>query len=697
MTLFLRLYDYLNTHRRVCWMSLAFVCLLIGLAASRLRFEEDIVAFLPLLDEEREQMHRAQQAEDASRIYIVLSGETDGIDAYLTAYDQDTLLANIPIVTPYDPAYFEDILDKGMHQLPSVMTDVDYNQIESIMSDTAQLRQRLIHAREQLQMPISQYASLMLRHDPYGLFTEPLMRLRPQDTEAIQTLWIESPYGSTESRQNAILGEHLLAVADSVRKDFSHVSIEVVGAPVIAAGNAQRIKRDSAICLAISILLILLILIGSHFTGWHQIGGLVLSTAFGFAVGLAALGITAHTTSMIILGIGSILIGIAVNYPLHVLFHRRYTTTTRETLEQVLSPLIIGNITTVGAFLALLPMQATALRDLGIFAAAMLIGTILFSIIWLPQLMGDNYPLTKTTSKTAVQSGHSSRETRNLQSYKLLIPIIIVSILLGWQARYVQFDTDLSHINYMSPTQREIMSRLSLPAVDVQSNEQWNVFWQDHGEELAIILHEQASELGFRSTAFLPFEDCISREAQTILPFDYSRIAQALRSNFDYLGTVCSVLVFAFLFLSFSDRLRQPRQGFRLAFVAFLPMMLSWCWILGIMHLMDLQFNIVNIILATFIFGQGDDYTIFMVEGVLYERRTGQPMLPQYRNSILLSAAIMLVGIGVLILAKHPAMHSLGAVTLIGMLCVVTLAYILPPLLMSNYRKSQTSDQPQSL
>ena len=99
------------------------------------------------------------------------------------------------------------------------------------------------------------------------------------------------------------------------------------------------------------------------------------------------------------------------------------------------------------------------------------------------------------------------------------------------------------------------------------------------------------------------------------------------------------------------------------------------------MQLFGLQFNIVNIILATFIFGQGDDYTIFIVEGLLYEHRTGKQILPQYRQSILLSALIMLIGIGILALAVHPAMHSLGVITLIGMSVVLIMAITIPPLL----------------
>ena len=71
------------------------------------------------------------------------------------------------------------------------------------------------------------------------------------------------------------------------------------------------------------------------------------------------------------------------------------------------------------------------------------------------------------------------------------------------------------------------------------------------------------------------------------------------------------------------------------------------------MSLLGIHFNLVNIILATFIFGQGDDYTIFMTEGCQYEYAYRRPMLASYKQSIIISALIMFIGIGALIFAKH--------------------------------------------
>jgi 1-acyl-sn-glycerol-3-phosphate acyltransferase len=157
-------------------------------------------------------------------------------------------------------------------------------------------------------------------------------------------------------------------------------------------------------------------------------------------------------------------------------------------------------------------------------------------------------------------------------------------------------------------------------------------------------------------------------------------IANTLSNDFNYIGIACGCIVFVFLWISLGS--------IELAMVSFLPMAVSWIWILGIMAILGIKFNIVNVILATFIFGQGDDYTIFMTEGLSYEFAYRKKLLASYKNSIIVSALIMFIGIGTLIFAKHPALRSLGEVTVVGMLSVVMMAYLFPPLVF-NWLVSQ--------
>ena len=82
-----------------------------------------------------------------------------------------------------------------------------------------------------------------------------------------------------------------------------------------------------------------------------------------------------------------------------------------------------------------------------------------------------------------------------------------------------------------------------------------------------------------------------------------------------------------------------------------------------------ISFNIFNIIISTFIFGLGVDYAIFMTNGLIKEYETGNLHLSIYRNINKFYLFITtILGVGVLIFAKHPALYSIALVSLIGIL-----------------------------
>jgi 1-acyl-sn-glycerol-3-phosphate acyltransferase len=70
-----------------------------------------------------------------------------------------------------------------------------------------------------------------------------------------------------------------------------------------------------------------------------------------------------------------------------------------------------------------------------------------------------------------------------------------------------------------------------------------------------------------------------------------------------------------------------------------------------------------------------------LLTGCAYEYAYNKKLLASYKTSVTLSAITMLIGIGSLVFAVHPAMRSLGEVAIIGMICVVAMAFVLPPLL----------------
>jgi 1-acyl-sn-glycerol-3-phosphate acyltransferase len=108
-------------------------------------------------------------------------------------------------------------------------------------------------------------------------------------------------------------------------------------------------------------------------------------------------------------------------------------------------------------------------------------------------------------------------------------------------------------------------------------------------------------------------------------------------------------------------------------------MLITWIWILGIMALVGIEFNIINVMISTFIFGLGDDYSIFVMDGLQHEYKTGKQSMASVRTSIFLSAITTILGLGVLIFAHHPALRSIAAIAIIGIVCVFIMSQTLEP------------------
>ena len=174
-----------------------------------------------------------------------------------------------------------------------------------------------------------------------------------------------------------------------------------------------------------------------------------------------------------------------------------------------------------------------------------------------------------------------------------------------------------------------------------------------------------------------------SGQKNTIV-IDRQEIASAfvdhVRHDFDLLVKLCLIFVTLTLVLSFG-RLET-------GLIAAVPMFLSWLWTLGFMGVFDIKFNIINIIVSTFVFGLGVDYSILMMRGLLLEYRFGRREMTSYRTSIFLSGFTTIVGVGVLILARHPSLHSIALISVVGLISVVLISYSIEPLLF-NYLVSK--------
>ena len=151
----------------------------------------------------------------------------------------------------------------------------------------------------------------------------------------------------------------------------------------------------------------------------------------------------------------------------------------------------------------------------------------------------------------------------------------------------------------------------------------------------------------------------------------------AVNDDFNWILFASSFLIFIALLISFGR--------IELTLMSFLPMLVSWFIILGVMGLFGIEFNIINIILSTFIFGIGDDFSIFIMDGLQSKYRTGRQTLDSHKTAIFCSAFTIVVGMGALMFAQHPALQSISLLSILGMLAVVLVAFTIQPIIFNFF------------
>ena len=803
---FLDIYDHLSKNKPLSVALLLVIIALCVFSALRLDYKENIADFLPTDPEKERYTSVYNDLSDQGQITVIFSADTthllgneaidammDAMDAFETnwkAADTASLVSNLRCKIDDNKVF--DAIDFIRENPPLFLTENDYHRMDSLLAEPNYVATCMGNIKRLLSMPTVSLVVDGVKADPLNLYSPALQRLnalnptqdyRMEDEYLFNArgdkgfAFFSSPFSGSDTKGNAQIVKLLDQVIERTESEHPDVKISAVGAPTIAVTNAQQIKKDSFLSISLAVVLIFGILMFTM-ARKRNLMWLGNSVLFGWIFALAVIALFKSSISIIVVGIGSVIVGIAVNYPLHYLDHIKQEPNKREALKDVIQPLVIGNLTTVAAFACLVFVKAEAMRDLGLFGALTLVGTILFVMVFLPLFA----IVPKKTKKFFVDDGKAPSETWRKVKLYAFWPLVIITLVLGYFSRETAFDADLHNINYMTQQQEEDLAILSeslqkegetdliyvvseaadfqeavyqneamiaelrrlmpdsatysisgldglLPSLQrqKQSLEMWHDFWQRH-PDIEQQVKSEAVKVGFTENAFAPFTDGITKEYRPLnesemeplmalcgtyalqhdtlsrvvnfvrVPMEASEplkqqlraalpkigftfsisdvgnnLVTALSDDFDYILYVCSIVVFLFLCLSFGR--------LELSIMAFLPLTIGWMWILGIMHLGGIKFNIVNIILATFIFGQGDDYTIFITEGLLYEYAYGKRMLKNYRNSVILSGILMFIGIGTLIFAKHPAMRSLAEVAIIGMATVVFMACYLPPII----------------
>jgi len=803
--LFIRIYRFFSTRRPLLFGILSALLLLFGWLAWQLKFEEDISKILPN-DKKIEKLNQVfQQSKFMDKLVFMVSlKDTAATEPdKLVAYADSLVPAIREKLAPYITKISDKVDDELAMELfgtinqylPIYLDDRDYKAIDTLIEPST-VRQSLEQNLRTLTSPAGFALKQMISKDPVGIGFLGLKKIRQLQYDENFELYdnyvftkdqrnllffLTPAYPPNNTGKNAVMLKQLdRLIAQFQKERYPDIETSYFGATAVSVGNALQLRTDSLLTQGITVLFIIVFL-GFYFRKKRAPVIILIPVLFGALFSLAAIYLLKGKISVIALGTGSVILGIAVNYSLHVFNHYRHTGNIYDLINDLAQPMTVGSFTTIGGFLCLEFVESEMLKDLGLFAAFSLIGASLCSLIFLPHFIASKKE--RETHKASISWIDRIAGLRPEYNKFLVILIAGLTIFFAFWAPKVSFESDMQQMNFMNAGLKRSEAKLNrINAFALQSvylvtegknlnealinNEKmnpvigalqekgyvkkysgvssliisdslqkerisrWNRYWTEEKKKTLLdVLNKEGAALTFNPSAFAPFAEMLNRDFVvapdsimqdvrknflddyitekpgqasvvtllkvtagdkqavynafekdpnvTVLDKQYltGKFVEIINSDFGSIALMTSLLVFFVLLLMYGR--------IELTLVSFIPMFISWIWILGIMALAGIPFNIVNIIVSALIFGLGDDYSLFIMDGLLQEYKTGKKNLGSFKSSIFLSAITTIAGLGVLIFAQHPALRSIALISIIGIVSVVIMSQVLIPFFFS--------------
>lgn len=802
---FIRIYNYFEKRKTAFWLCFVLSFAFIAFFALRIHFEEDISKVLPK-DKKIEKLNRVfQNSKFLDKLVVIISLKDSNAEAQpdsLVSFAESFVSSAQQDLSPYikkindkvDDTVTMSLLGNIYEHLPIYLNEQDYKTIDTLIT-AKKIKETLEADFRTLTSPAGFALKTIISKDPVGISNlglKKMQQLQYDDNYELYSnyvvtkdhkhllLFIVPAYPPNNTGKNEKLLNGIDAITDSLNKtNFKNIDASYFGATAVSVGNALQLRKDSLYTQGITVFF-LIFFIGFYFRKKRAPFIILVPVLYGALFSLAAIYLLKGTISVIALGAGSVVLGVAVNYSLHVFNHYRHTKSIYHVIKDLTMPLTVGSFTTIGGFLCLEFVESEMLKDLGLFAAFSLIGASLCSLIFLPHFIASKK---EQQEHVALKTSWIDKIASYSPEYNkyLVIIILILTIVFFYTAQSVGFENDLASMNYMPEKLKQAQAKLNaINAYSLQSvylvsegknlnealenNEKlsgrieqlknngivkkysgvssliisdsmqkikikrWNEYWMtEKKQQLIAALEKNGAELKFSASAFDDFKSLLNKNFHpsdtatmtalrktflddyinenpgqstvvtlvkvapenkqtvykffdndsntTVLDKQYvtTKFVEIINSDFTSIAVMSSILVFFVLLLTYGR--------IELTLISFVPMFITFIWILGFMGIFGMQFNIINIIISAFIFGLGDDYSLFIMDGLLQEYKTGKKNLSSYKSSIFLSAITTIAGLGVLIFAKHPALKSIAIISIVGIACVVIMSQILIPFL----------------
>lgn len=358
---------------RVLSAWLALLALALVLITTNLRLSTDMSLFLPRSSDPLHQLVLNELRDGASARLLMLA--IDGEDPQRLAALSRALSANLTTA-----GRFARVVngENGLDEAEQARWFPYRYLLDSGPLDFSEstLRQALQQRLQELNSPLGAFTTQTLAADPTAAFRQFLRQWQGERSPRVQhgvwfaddgraLLFAESQAGGfdLDAQQHNI--EQIHAAFASL-DERGEAQLFVSGAAAIAVASRETIRNESQwLSLVASVAVLLILLLAYRSPRLWLLSTLPLLS--GFIVALAITSVLFGTVHGITLAFGITLLGVAIDYPIHLFSHLQPGCTPQQTLARIWPTLRLGVVSTAAGYLAMIATPFDGLVQLGVF------------------------------------------------------------------------------------------------------------------------------------------------------------------------------------------------------------------------------------------------------------------------------------------------------------------------------------------
>jgi len=577
----------------------AGLCLtaLTALAALRfVPFNNDISVMLPDEPEIRETFQFFREAPFARNVLVSFELKEGGtrLSDVLNAVDRFSGKIDSPMITRIvkgiDPKQsFGDMLE-FTRLAPQLLEENQLKELERKLGAEF-VNKKLENFYRVSLTPAGAFALPLLRQDPLSLQDDALRTLRQLAASSDYEVQLHEGYLISRDGRHALVvletevpvtdgfgARKLMNYLDGLLLDLpENVSADVIAGHLHSISNEKVIKQDILVTTAITSVVFIFLFIFLFKDPRALL--LFVTPSISVLISIPVCAFIAGKLSYIIMGMGAVISGIAVDYCIHVYVAMQSGQPRKDALREIAKPVISGALTTAGVFAVFLFSAVPGNRQLALFTIVSTFISLGLALLIFPHFLTRPSAVKSAKAKpsfrfprvsdrviigvwicalaacaAAVPSVHFRMDVRQYDGseeaiFKAEDKFHSVWGKKGRSAMLVveeaTFDKALEKSNRIRPEISAVLgtdnSYASLSSIWAGEStrrerlERWNAFW-DGGrrEKLRTLFETQGAAYGFSQYAFDPFFKALDLDVNELTAFEEIPLLRQLKQRFAF-------------------------------------------------------------------------------------------------------------------------------------------------------------------